>query len=93
MRDGDAGCNSQKMVRLPLSGQVLSSRIHLGAAGLHRSGYAIFSSAPNLTPGDRAESAFDAPINDARIVSGCFMLIRRSALDKTGGFDADFFIF
>ena len=42
---------------------------------------------------DRAESAFDAPINDARIVSGCFMLIRRSALDKTGGFDADFFLY
>lgn len=46
-----------------------------------------------LSAYDRAESAFDAPINDARIVSGCFMLIRRSALDKTGGFDADFFLY
>ncbi len=52
---------------------------------------ALFSK--RLAAYDRAELPYDAPITDAQIVSGCFMLIRRAALDKSGGFDAKFFLY
>ena len=52
---------------------------------------ALFSE--RLTAYDRAELPYDAPITDAQIVSGCFMLIRRAALDRADGFDAKFFLY
>jgi GT2 family glycosyltransferase len=42
---------------------------------------------------ERKETAFDAEIDDAKIVSGCFMLIRRKALDVAQGFDPNFFLY
>lgn len=42
---------------------------------------------------ERKETAFDAAITDAAIVSGCFMLIRRRALDTAQGFDPNFFLY
>lgn len=49
--------------------------------------------AERLNAYDRAEVAFDAPITDAKIASGCFMLMRRAAIDLTGGFDPNFFLY
>ena len=42
---------------------------------------------------ERRETCFDAPLNDAAIVSGCFMLIRTEALVRTQGFDPAFFLY
>lgn len=42
---------------------------------------------------ERKGAAFDAAIVDAEIVSGCFMLIRRQALDNARGFDPNFFLY
>jgi len=42
---------------------------------------------------ERKETAFDAGLIDAKIVSGCFMLIRRTALARTEGFDPAFFLY
>lgn len=42
---------------------------------------------------ERRETAFDAELIDAKIVSGCFMLIRRTALARTEGFDPAFFLY
>jgi hypothetical protein len=42
---------------------------------------------------DRAERPHDTPISDARIVSGCFMLMRREAFERAGGFDERFFLY
>ena len=42
---------------------------------------------------DRQETPFDAGLNDAQIVSGCFMLIRRTALTNVGEFDPAFFLY
>ena len=42
---------------------------------------------------ERKETPFDAGLRDAEIVSGCFMLIRRSALTRATGFDPAFFLY
>ena len=42
---------------------------------------------------ERRETPFDASLNDVEIVSGCFMLIRRSALTRAEGFDPAFFLY
>ena len=42
---------------------------------------------------DRRETPFDAGLSDAQIVSGCFMLVRRTALTNVGGFDPAFFLY
>ena len=42
---------------------------------------------------ERAETPFDAPLDDAVIVSGCFMLMRRRAWVTAEGFDAAFFLY
>jgi hypothetical protein len=42
---------------------------------------------------DRADRPYDSPLTDARIVSGCFMLMRRSAFERAGGFDERFFLY
>jgi GT2 family glycosyltransferase len=49
--------------------------------------------APYMRRYERGSIPFDAPILDARLVSGCFMLTRRWALDRTGGFDPSFFLY
>ena len=42
---------------------------------------------------EHRETSFDAGLDNAEIASGCFMLIRRSALTRTGGFDPSFFLY
>jgi len=42
---------------------------------------------------ERRETPFDAELNDVQIASGCFMFIRRTALDRTGGFDPAYFLY
>ena len=42
---------------------------------------------------ERKETPFDAGLNDAQIVSGCFMLIRGTALARAEGFDPAFFLY
>lgn len=42
---------------------------------------------------ERRETSFDAPLSDAEIVSGCFMLIRHAALARVDGFDPGFFLY
>lgn len=42
---------------------------------------------------ERRETPFDVELCNAEIVSGCFMFIRRSALDRTGGFDPAYFLY
>jgi GT2 family glycosyltransferase len=42
---------------------------------------------------ERKETPFDAALIDAEIVSGCFMLVRASALAKANGFDPAFFLY
>ena len=39
------------------------------------------------------ETAFDAGLTGVTIVSGCFMLVRRAALDRVQGFDPAFFLY
>ena len=42
---------------------------------------------------ERKETPYDAGLSDAQIVSGCFMLIRHSALAQAEGFDPAFFLY
>ena len=42
---------------------------------------------------ERRETTFDAPLSDAQIVSGCFMLVRQAVLAKAKGFDPAFFLY
>lgn len=42
---------------------------------------------------ERRETAYDAALTDVKIASGCFMLIRQSALTQTSGFDPAFFLY
>jgi GT2 family glycosyltransferase len=42
---------------------------------------------------ERRETPFDASLSDVEIASGCFMLIRRSALTRAEGFDPAFFLY
>lgn len=49
--------------------------------------------ASRLQDYERAEIAFDAPLYDGVIVSGCFMLMRASAWHDSGGFDEEFFLY
>ncbi|MBL8514457.1 MAG: glycosyltransferase family 2 protein [Betaproteobacteria bacterium] len=42
---------------------------------------------------DRADRPHDSPLTDARIVSGCFMLMRREAFERVQGFDERFFLY
>jgi len=49
--------------------------------------------ADRLTRYDRGDLPFDAPLSDARIVSGCFMLVRGEALRDAKGFDPGYFLY
>ena len=42
---------------------------------------------------ERRETPFDSELSDVQIASGCFMLFRRTALDRTGGFDPAYFLY
>lgn len=42
---------------------------------------------------EHREMSFDAGVENAKIASGCFMLVRRSALIRTAGFDPSFFLY
>ena len=42
---------------------------------------------------DRADRAFDSVLEDARIVSGCFMLMRRRVFAAASGFDSAYFLY
>ncbi len=42
---------------------------------------------------ERKETPYDTTLTDVVIASGCFMLIRRNALLRTGGFDEAFFLY
>lgn len=42
---------------------------------------------------DRIEPSHDEPVYGIPLLSGCCMLVRRSAIDATGGFDPRFFLY
>ncbi|MDQ6619675.1 MAG: glycosyltransferase family 2 protein [Pseudomonadota bacterium] len=42
---------------------------------------------------DRITPAGDDPVINVPIMSGCCMLVRRTAIDRTGGFDPGFFLY
>lgn len=42
---------------------------------------------------ERADRPYDSPLSDARIVSGCFMLMRRETFERVQGFDESFFLY
>lgn len=42
---------------------------------------------------DAIDTAGDAPMLDPPVMSGCCMLVRRNAIDATGGFDPKFFLY
>ena len=42
---------------------------------------------------ERRETAYDAALTNVEIASGCFMLIRQTALSQTRGFDPAFFLY
>ena len=42
---------------------------------------------------DRIDPAGSEPVRDIPVMSGCCMLVRRGAIDTTGGFDPKFFLY
>ena len=42
---------------------------------------------------DLIDPASDAPVQGMPVMSGCCMLVRRKAIDATGGFDPEFFLY
>lgn len=42
---------------------------------------------------ERKETPYDAGLGNVQIAGGCFMLIRRTALEQTNGFDPAFFLY
>ncbi len=51
------------------------------------------SFAGRLARYDRSELPYDAPLDDARIVSGCFMMVKGAALREAKGFDPGYFLY
>jgi len=49
--------------------------------------------ATRLASYERRETGWDAALDDVKFASGCFMLMRRDAFDRAGGFDQSFFLY
>lgn len=49
--------------------------------------------ATELAAYERRESSWDAALDNVEYASGCFMLMRRDAFDRAGGFDPSFFLY
>lgn len=49
--------------------------------------------AARLARYERRETGWDAALDDVEFASGCFMLMRRDAFDRVGGFDQSFFLY
>lgn len=77
-----SGAVQENPATLPRIGHLVAMTL-----GLHKSPVATLR--PRYLPGSAAAKTEE----DVEVLSGCFLLMRRTAIDEVGGFDEGFFVF